>query len=382
MFKHKLVNWTGTMSLSDKHFRQTENFFLAAIADMAKLGLHNFNYGLLPSRSGSNIYNGIRVNEHVTGRIEVQLYNCNAITASGFRVYYDADEAGKALVKDYAPSEDKNIRNRDIRQWDIILSVDPFDRTPVGNPDPDEAPPRHPDAESAYALYVMPAGDINTMEFGRHHLTIGRVRKDGDRFSVDTQYIPPSTSMSAHPELSDYYHSFATMFSSIEKSSKTILEKIHERNNKSELALNVQAVCHDVLRYISRIYFDFRNRGRVAPPIETVNYISSMAHTVYIALSFLTSKQKEEMLKYFYEWTDFAPGAFDELLSSTLDIIYEHNDLRAMMVRSEHFLRTFSSLWERLARLEFIGQHKDNIIVSERGPEKKAGVVESWLVEA
>ena len=382
MPKHKLVNWTGSMEMSDAHLRQTENFFLSAIADAAQLTLTNNSYGLLPSRTELSIYNGIRVNEHVTGHIEVQLYSCNAVTASGFRISFDADESGAPLIKSYSPSEDKNIRNRDVRQWDIILSVDPFSRTPVGDPDPQEVPPRHPDSESYYALYVMPAGEINTKEFGKHYLTIGRIRKDGERYTVDIQYIPPCVSMTAHPELKDYYNTFASMFSSIEKSSKNIIEKIHERSNKSSLAVNIQAVCHDILRYIARIYFDFRNKGRSAAPIEIVGYISSTAHIFYAALTLINSKQKEEMLKYFYEWTDVSPGSFEELLSATLDIIYEHDNIRAMMVRSEHFLRTVTELWERLAHLEFIGQHKESIVISEHSQENgsNSGPKRSWSV--
>lgn len=371
------------MELSDTHFRQTENFFLSAIADTARLGLDNHNYGLLPSHSRESVYNGIRVNEHITGHIEVQLYNCNAITGSGFRIEFDADESGAPLRKSYSPAEDKNIRNRDIRQWDIMLCADPFDRTPSGDPDPEETPPRHPDADSSYALHVMPAGDINTTKFGRHYLTIGRIRKDGERYAVDTQYIPPCASMASHPELLDYYNAFASMFSSIEKSSKAIIGKIHERSNKSDLAANIQTVCHDMLRYIARIYFDFRNKGRTSPPIEIANYVSSTAHAFYVVLTLINSRQKEEMLKYFYEWTDVPPGSFEELLSATLDMIYEHDNLRAMMVRSEHFLRTVTELWERLARLEFIGQHKESIIISERKQENtpsSSGPKRSWSV--
>jgi hypothetical protein len=371
------------MDLSDQNFRQTENYFLDALADGARLGLRNYNYGLLPSRSGKRAYNGIRVSEHITGRIEVQLYSCNAITASGFRIDFDADEAGGTLAKNYSPADDKNILNRDIRQWDIVLAVDPFNRTPVGEPDPAETPPRHPDAQSSYALYVMPAGEINTMEFGQHHLTIGRVRKESDRYSVDTQYIPPCTSMSSHPELSDYYARFAAMFNSIEKSSKAILSKIHERSGKGDLVNGVQIICHDVLRYIARIYFDFRNRGRMAPPIDTVDYIASTAHTIYSSLTLFSTRQKAELLQYFQEWTDVPPGAFEKLLSDALDIVYKHDDLRAMMVRSGDFLKMFSELWERLALLDLVGQRRESIFISEQEAEKRSvsSGADSWFVE-
>ncbi len=379
MTKIKQVNWVDSMEIRADQFIQSENFFLASIADVAGLSINRFNYGLLPSGSADAIYNGIRVNEHVTGHIEVNLYSCNAVTASGFRIRFESEENGGPLIKSYSPAQDTNIRNRDVRQWDIILSVDPFKRMPVGEPDPNEQPPRHPDSQGSYGLYVMPSGEINTMEFGRHYLTIGRLRKEGDRYAVDTQYIPPCTSMAAHPDLSDYYNKFASMLSSIEKSSKAIVDKIQFRSNKSELAVNVQGMCHDVLLYIARIYFDFRNKGRLAPPIDIVNYASSLAHTCYAALTLLSSRQQEELLKYFYEWTDVSPGSFKELLADTLEIMYEHDNVRAMMVRSENFLHTLSELWERLARLEFIGQHKESIVVSERTQEPEAGTPKrSW----
>ncbi|NDV64661.1 type VI secretion system membrane-associated complex protein TssK [Bacteroides sp. 224] len=381
MAQNKLVNWTDSMDLHADLFKQTENYFLSAIAENAELNLTNNNYGLLPSKTEHGLYNGIRVNEHITGHIEVQLHNCKAVTASGYRIDFDAEEMGLPLIKRYSPSEDKNLKNRDIRHWDIILSVDPFNRTPTGNPDPEETPPRHPDCESSYALYIMPAGDINTLEFGKNYLTIGRLRKDGERYVVDTNYIPPSASMSAHPELVDYFNTFNSLFVSIEKSSKLIIEKIHSRSNKSDLATNIQGMCREVLRYIANIYFDLRNRARYAAPIESVNYISSLAHTCYIGLVFLDNRHKEEMLKYFYEWTDIAPGTFEEMIANTLDMIYRHDDLRSVMVQSEHFLRNFASLWERMSKLEYIGQHKESIVVSERTQEKETGKpTQSWSI--
>lgn len=370
MERKKLVNWADSMSLSAANFKQSEDFLIAAIADNAKLNLTNYNYGLLPSASGQERHDGIRVNEHVTGHIEVQLHHCHAITASGFHFDFDASELGTPLIKRYSPAEDKNLKNRDVRHWDVILSIDPFERKPVGEPSPEETPPRHPDCESSYNLYIMPAGDINTQEFGRNYLTIGRLRKDGERYVVDNNYIPPCAAMAAHAELENYFNIFSSLFVSIEKSSRLIIEKIHDRSNKSDLANNIFVMCSEVLRYIAQIYFDLRNKARYAPPIETVNYVSSLAHICYIGLVMPNNRHKEELLKYFYEWTDIAPGTFEELIANALDLIYRHDDLRSMMVQSEHFLRNFTSLWERMSKLEFIGQHKESIVVSERSQEK------------
>ncbi len=372
MTKLRRVNWTDSMELNAAQFVQSENHLLSTISQTAGLYLTRYNYGLLPSRTESNRYNGIRVSEHVTGNVEVHLYDCRAVTASGFLVDFHADEAGAPIIKNYTPAEDKNIRNRDIRTWDIILSVDPFDCAPCGEPDPDEHPPRHPDSESRYTLYVMPAGEIDTMNFGKHYLTIGRIRKDGSTHVVDGNYIPPCASMSSHPELTDYFGKFESLFNTIEKSSKEIVAKIHHRGNKADLAVNIYKMCEDILSYTSRIYFEFRNKGRILPPIDTVGYISSLAHVCYVSLTMMSSRHKEEVLKYFYEWTNVSPGSFDELFAQTLEIIYKHDDIRAMMVQCDGFMRTLAELWERLSRLEYIGQHRENIVVSEHSTERDA----------
>lgn len=368
------------MNLSAEQFVQTENYFLSAIAENAGHYLTLNNYGLLPSKNKNKLYNGIRVNEHVTGYIEVQLYNCRAITSSGYIIDFDSEEVGLPLIKQYTPSEDKSIGKRDIRHWDVILSVDPFNRLPTGEPDPEEVPPRHPDCESSYALYIMPVGDINTMEFGKHHLIIGRLLKDGDSYFVDTDYIPPATCMSAHPELLDYYNAFCSHFISIEKSSKIIIGKINTHPNRSDLPANIQAMCKDVLQYIAQIYFDLRNTALSASPTLTVSCISGLAHTCFISLLLLDNKQKEEMLKYFYEWTDIAPGAFEDLIASTLEIIYVHNDLRSIMKHCKQFLSKFTELWERMSRLEYIGQRKESIVVSESKEKDITTTTRRWIV--
>lgn len=101
-------------------------------------------------------------------------------------------------------------------------------------------------------------------------------------------------------------------------------------------------------------------------PIDVLEAVSSLAHIMYVSFSYLSGTQKEETQKYFYEWSDVTPGSFDEQLADTLEMLYEHTDIRASMVRAYSFMYTLTELWQRLSTLEYIGQHKENIVVSER----------------
>jgi hypothetical protein len=366
------------MELSPEMLRQSDSFFLEAIGDAVRLNLTGHNYGLLPSGAGDRLYSNIHISEHVTGHVEISLFSCDAVTASGIRIMFNTDGSGKPLVKDYSPTEDKNIRNRNIDRWDIILSVDPYRRTPTGEPDPEETPPRHPDSESTFTLSIVPAGDINTAEFGNHHLTIGRIRKEGTRFVVDPNYIPPCTCMASHPELTAYHSEFGKYFHRLENASRSIISKVYERDSHSTLATSIRTICEQVLWYMGSISFDYRNMGRYSPPVEITGYISTLAHTCFSSLSCMSSAGKEEMLKYFYEWTDITPGSFEDTLAQTMEILYEHDNIRSVMVRSETFLKILSDLWDKLGNLEYIGQHRGNVVISERNQTSETG--KSWVL--
>jgi hypothetical protein len=247
----------------------------------------------------------------------------------------------------------------------VILVVRPFDRIPLGAPDPEETPPRHPDAAKSYSLFIKPAGQINSEDFGMHHLIIGRVTKMADRYEVDHSYIPPCTSMSSHPELKGYYERFGKYFNNIEISSHKIIQKIHEQADKSStVANNIKLVCEHLLTYIATVYFNFRNTGRNYVPIEIVDTFSSLAHMTFVSMNFINKKEKEEMLQYFYEWSDVTPGNLVEMLTDMLEVVYDHYDIRKMMDKTEYFLAEFSKLWVKLSTLEYIGQHKENIVVA------------------
>lgn len=366
--KRKLVNWQDSMKISAAHLRQTEDFFIEAMSDTASVSLTNYNYGLLPQNEAYD--GGIRIREHVTDHIEIILSGCNAITPSGIRIDFSPTKDEEPLRKTYSPQADRGAIAKNTTHWDIIVVVDPYNRVAVGELNPDEVPPRHPDCEKKYALYVMPKGEINTSEVGSHYLTIGRIRKEGDRYVVDHNYIPPCTSMVSHGDLSQYYERFAECFQGLEKSSRNIIEKIHNTSNSTSLAANIKLMCEDVLRYIASIYFNFRNKGRFMAPIYCADYISSLAHICYVDLIFMKGKHKDELLQYFYEWSDVTPGSFEELLAESLELVYDHDNIRSMMVRSEHFLETLCELWDKLSRLEYVGQHKESIVVSERGRTK------------
>ena len=379
--KHNLVNWVAGMDVSAQHFQQTENYFIERLYDNLATRLTRYNYGLLPSFDGRTASSEFDISERVTGKVEIKLRRCNALTAGGCRISYNPGEQEYILYThtfDHEHLPDANTT----QYWDVILTISPYNRIPAGIPNEEETPPRHPDAKEEYRLSIAPQGHLQADRLGLHHLIIGRVRQQGGRYEVDTNYIPPCTQIGSHPELQAYYERFGIYLNNIERASKTIVAKVHNRTQNSPIALHIATLCEDLMRYIAVIYFSYRNAGREVAPIEIVNYFSTLAHTCHAGLHFISKSEKEELLRYFYEWSDVNPGSFEELLSDTLSIIYNHQAIRSVMIQVETFLNTLSELWIKLSTLEYIGQHKDNIVVAERSHQQEApkNKGNDWLI--
>jgi hypothetical protein len=362
---HKLVNWVEGMNVSSIHFQQTENYFIERLYDNLATRLTRYNYGLLPSLDGRSASSEFDISERVTGKVEIRLQRCNALTAGGCRISYNPGQNDYILYT-HTFEQDKQSDANATRIWDVILTIEPFQRIPSGIPNEEETPPRHPDITEFYRLSIIPQGHTNYDQLGLFHLVIGRIRQHSGRYEVDTNYIPPCTQMSSHSELLSYYDRFNNYMSDIERASGNIVSKVRNRAHNSSMAQHIAATCESIMRYIAMIYFPYRNTGREASPVETVNYFSTLAHIVYVSLRCINKTDREEMLRYFYEWSDVNPGSFEELLSETMNIMYNHNAIRTVMVQAESFLNTMSELWIRLSTLEYIGQHKENIVVSER----------------
>ncbi|MDR2809304.1 MAG: type VI secretion system membrane-associated complex protein TssK, partial [Tannerellaceae bacterium] len=105
------------------------------------------------------------------------------------------------------------------------------------------------------------------------------------------------------------------------------------------------------------------------------------AHICFITLNFIPKKQREEMLQYFYEWSDVTPGNFVDLLTNVLESVYDHHNIRAGMERVNTLLSMLSSLLLKLSSLEYIGQHRENVVVAVQNPkEEKVAPQSGWTI--
>ena len=374
--KYRSVNWVDGMKISSGHFVQTDNFIQDIIRDSNSVMLTSNNFGLLAPFNGENTSLDIQITERASNHIQVKIRQCNAITAEGYRIHISPGMLGQELEFNHYFNQDAPTDA--IETFFIILTVNPHERVAVGKPDADETPVRYPEVDSFYGITILPAAQINAKN--NHYLEVGKLNRSASGIQLVTDYIPPCAAILSHPDLVRYYETFSNQLNEFQLLSFRIIDKITSKDTISPIGRNVKLLCDKMLDYIARIYFSYRNVAFQQNPLVLIGYFSEMAHIFFSTVKSIAGTEREELLKYFYEWKDVTPGNFEELLARLIEVVYNHHDIRSSMVTVDEFLRVIIALWNKLSTLEYIGQRKENIVVAEQQIVQQVQSKRTWTL--
>lgn len=376
--KFKPINWVDGMKLSSAHFVAADQYNQDFIRDTRSLSLTNYNYGLLPPFSGQRVSFDMEVKEKATNQIEIKVRLCNAVTAEGSRIDIDGSVNYDNQLT-YSHFFNESTESGSV-MYNILLSVDPFERVPTGKPDPQDNPPRYPDISSGYRISLLPLSEIAPKSSDSYGLTVGQLAVVNGRVSINSNYIPPSSSIISHAGLIRYYELFSTLMNELQLSAFTIVDKTTGKDSITPLGLNIRLISEKLLDYLAQIFFDYRNLAYQQSPVHLAGYFSKLAHVFFTGIKLVGAKEREEMLKYFYEWRDVTPGNFEELLARNIEVIYDHQDIYASMSLIEELLKVITALWKKLSTLEYIGQRKENIVVAEQQIVQQVQAKRTWTL--
>jgi hypothetical protein len=374
--KHRSVNWVDGMKISSGHFVTTDNFIHDLVRDSNSININNNNFGLLPPFNGESNSLDMQITERASNHIQVKIKQCNAITAEGYRIHLSAEALGEELVFNHYFSNDQ--ASDAVETFYIILTVNPHERVPAGKPDAEETPLRYPEVDSFYSITILPAAQISISN--NHYLEIGKFTRSASGIQLQNDYIPPSTSILSHRDLMRYYETFSNQLNEFQLLSFRIIDKITSKDTISPIGKNVKLLCDKMLDYIARIYFSYRNIAFQQTPLVLVGYFSEMAHIFFSSVKSIAGGEREELLKYFYEWKDVTPGNFEELLARLIEVVYNHHDIRSSMQVVDDFLRVIIALWNKLSTLEYVGQRKENIVVAEQQIVQTVQAKRTWTL--
>ncbi|WP_340199097.1 hypothetical protein [Ascidiimonas sp. W6] len=362
---HYQVNWINGMKINKEHFIEAENAFTQRTQLMNSKNINEFNYGLLPQ---TGLERSIEMSLSIDGQgtVKIQLQKCSAITSGGHLIYI-TKEISELLERNNRVIETDYKIEGETEACYIIISVNPYQRIPLGDSLPNEEPPRHPFVIPEYKLSIVPKSETNDEELGKYHITLGKIRFDETtNAELAEEFIPPCTSIQSHPDLIHTYQEIGVFYNRIENYSMLIIQKIYQKKQSNELAKMVLTLSQSVLQYIGGMLSEYRLNDKYAHPVVLISKLMSLARVIKNNLDVYNGTGKEELLNYLSDWCDLNQGAFENTLIDLIELQYQHTDINTSLNHVSEFTRLMHTLFKKLSELDYIGKKLDpNIFVKE-----------------
>lgn len=356
------VNWVDGMKMSKDHFIAERNAFLQILSGSTGAFINAVNYGLLPPVAAEHNPFNIHVSLDNQEMITIKLISCRAVTPGGHLVFtdeknqYSADNLSASPVLQ-APLSDFKDRPG---LYAVMVSVNPYDRVPVGNALPEELPPRIPFAAPQLTLSLVPRESLEKNSVGLFHLCVANIVIEKNRVQKSEEYIAPCTSTSSHPELIDIFYGVDEFMSKMELYSLQILQRINQKKQTNELAVIIQQICERILHFQSTSFSLFRWSAMHLPPHVLFSHVAAQARQIKNTLDIYLNGGKEELMNYFVEWCDLNQGELETVITDLSNHLYRHEDIHEVVVKTLAYTRQISSLFYKLSRLDYIGKKKES----------------------
>jgi hypothetical protein len=379
--KHYPVNWVDGMKISRRHFTELEQFTTEHLRDATGIGLGPHRYGLLPSDPHGLSSFELLLNVDPQAGIQARLTHCRAVTAAGARIELTGGNEPLTLRTSLAqllqefnlPAATEQLR------FSVVVSVNPHVRVPTGQPSPEEVPPRHPYTRPAYQLSIVPTQQVNTSAVSSYHLVVGELLYTEGALRPVAQFIPPSTSLTSHPALLKWLHQLEHVLQEIETDAFKVIHKVKLRTDKkSHLSEQVQFLAERTVFALAQHLTTLHLSAAEQPPIQLLDTLLRVAKQVKTALDCLTEPEREEMLKYFEQWSETLPATLLNALSAAVTMRYDHHRVHEHLAQQYALWQLIANVFRQLTQLEYIGKNKEgwktfineNPVAPAAAPEK------------
>ena len=369
--KYHPVNWVDGMKIARRHLTDWENFMHDQIRDSHAVGLSPYRFGILPAERSLDVQLQCDYNQ----QIKVRLQTCRAITPNGCRIEYVDSEPLLFTTSFQQLAETYSLGSGQPHQLDVILTTNPFNRIPAGEPLLYETPPRHPFTLPEYRLYIMPSSQVRAEDLSQQ-LIVGRLQYSNGELRAVSEYIPACLSVRSLPAMQQWYQQFGKHLETLETNAFKILQKSREKDPRNALMTGTQMLAERIAFSLADISTYFEWLVLDEPPINMAEVLLRPVQCTRTVMNCLNSREKEEFVGYLSEWADLTPGAFESQLNAALQLTYKHTEIASVLTAIDAFYRVLTTVFYKLAQLDFIGKRKGQNVfiieheVKETPPEK------------
>jgi hypothetical protein len=206
-----------------------------------------------------------------------------------------------------------------------------------------------------------------------HFMVLGVVTVKDNQARLIEEYIPPCSSVRSHPALMDFHDKVSSFFNKTEKDIITIIKKIHIKKQQSTLSESVHTLAYQLLNFLSNHILEHKWINIDLPPVITVESVARFTRLMRNTIESMSPEHKEEMINYFSDWCNLRQGEFEELLVTTINHRYDHEDIAISLKEQNKFMEVITELFDTLGGLEYIGKRKETqIFVKEEQKPKRS----------
>ena len=340
--RNNAINWIDGMKLNKDHFIGHDNWVQEGIRDNAIAQLTDYNYGILNGGEDSSLE--IMVNIDQNKQMNIKVTDCNAVTKGGKRIYIKASNIQTLQYPFEKLTLDFNISEASNEMFDIILTVFPDKRIPVGVANENEIPFRHPWVMPEYQIHVIPTKQVNTSQMFNNNITIGKFQVVAREVHFYEDYIPPCSRVDSYPSLLEYYYKYENI---IEKISNALAEYLRKnRTNQGKLESNISYVLEKLVFYLTISLSHYKLILKSKPPIYMVDFFIRFARLFKSAMSWLPEYDREEILNYFSHWV--SSRDVDDAAFELVNLKYDHQDIYSSLMKVDNYLTLVYDLFEKM----------------------------------
>ncbi|MGI4863606.1 MAG: hypothetical protein ACRYFZ_06750 [Janthinobacterium lividum] len=360
---HYPVNWVDGMKISRRHFTETDFAVADHLRDATALLLRPDYYGLLPvpDELGSPAAFELLLSVDVQNEVQARLTQCRAITAGGVRIEITPSSAPLTLRSSLAQLLAAfSLTASEGLRFSVVLTANPFERVPTGTPAPDELPPRHPYTRPSYGLALVPTGQLGSPASAAFALVVGELLYADGALRPVVQYIPPSMAMASHPALLQALYQLDFQLNELETDAFKIIHKVKLRADKrSPLADLVRELAERTVLALAQQLTTLRLQAPQQPPSYLLDALLRVAKQIKTSLDMLTEAEREELLKYFEQWSETPPAAVLGALQAAVTLTYDHQRVHEHLQQQQQLWQLLGLIFRQLSQLEYIGKNRE-----------------------
>jgi len=348
------VNWEDGMKINKTHLIHNDRVRDYLFRKTTKALLKSFEFGLFPN----NLYKDIS-NIYIEDSFIV-LKHCRAITRSGTLIDIGQNHQLKFNLK--------NISGTELEGVDtllVVISVDPLESKPFGDPLPEELPPRQPYAQPKIKMTLVQESSVQTVQFSNQFTIVGAVTNTNGNYLVDENYIPPSSQVIAHPTLINRYLELQKSISEIGMNATQVVQRARAKKRRGEindLAENTFYLMEKIVFFLAQYMNHIRTIYKEESPIYFISFLNSFGRIILTALNCLKSEDREALLRYYESHLGLKAHQFEDEMKGLSQIEYNHLRLNEVFAQADEYLGTIRTFVSKATHLEFHSVERVDVV--------------------